>query len=122
MIETNIDPSGKLVTVVAEGDLTADDYEKLTPKLEALIRDHDKLNLLFDMSGAGVEPGAAWQDLKFDVQHLTDFGRVALIGDSGWQEAFTRLGNPFTSAEVKYFDVVDRGEATDWVMGSESPR
>lgn len=117
MFKTDIDPSGKLVTVVAEGDLTADDYEKLTPKLEALIRDHDKLSLLFDMSGAGVEPGAAWQDLKFDVQHLTDFERVEIIGDSGWQEAFTRLGNPFTSAEVRYFSGADRGAATDWVGG-----
>ena len=118
MIDTNVDPSGKLVIVEAEGELTADDYKKLTPKLEALIRDHGKLSLLFDMIRAGVEPGAAWQDLKFDVQHLTDFRRVAI--DAGWQEALTKLGNPFTSAEIEYFNAEEKEAATDWTMGSDS--
>ena len=117
MIQTAVDPSHKLVTMTAEDDLTAEDYEKMTPELEKLIDEYGKLNLLFDMSGVEqVKPTAAWRDLKFDARHLSDFKRVAIVGNAGWQEAFTRLGNPFTSAEVRYFSSV--AEATDW-LGQE---
>ena len=114
MIRTAVDSEHNLVTMTAEGDLTSDDYDKVTPELERLIGAYGKLNLLFDMSGVDkVKPAAAWEDLKFDATHLSDFEHVAIVGDAGWQEAFTRLGNPFTSAEVKYFGSV--GEATDWL-------
>ena len=114
MIQTAVDPAHNLVTMTAENDLTAEDYEKITPELEKLIGKYGKLNLLFDMSGVkNIEPAAAWRDLKFDTQHLNDFERVAIVGDSSWQEAFTKLGNPFTSAEVKYFS--STAEATDWL-------
>ncbi len=114
MIQTAVDPLHNLVTMTAKGELTTEDYGKITPELEKLIGEHGKLNLLFDMSGVkNIEPAAAWQDLKFDTQHLNDFKRVALVGDAGWQEAFTKLGNPFTKAEVKYFS--STAEATDWL-------
>ena len=117
MIRTAVDAAHKLVTMTAEDELTAGDYDKITPELEELIGAYGKLNLLFDMSGVEkVDPAAAWKDLKFDTTHLTDFRRVAIVGGAGWQEAFTRLGNPFTSAEVEYFSSV--GAATDW-LGEE---
>ena len=117
MIQTAVDPSHNLVTMTAEGELSAEDYEKITPELEKLIREHGKLNLLFDMSEVGqLDPAAAWRDLKFDTQHLNDFKHVAIVGNAGWQEAFTKLGNPFTNAEVKYFSSV--AEATEW-LGQE---
>ncbi len=114
MIQTAVDPSRNLVTMTAEGDLTAEDYGKITPELVEFINEYGKLNLLFDMAKVkNIEPAAAWRDLKFDAQHLSDFKRVAIVGNAGWQEAFTRLGNPFTSAEVAYFENV--AEATDWL-------
>lgn len=117
MIQTAVDPSHNLVTMTAEDDLTAEDYRKIVPELEALIGKYGKLNLLFDMSGVkNIEPAAAWRDLKFDTQHLNDFERVAIVGDSGWQEALTKLSNPFTNAEVNYFG--SAAEATDW-LGQE---
>ena len=118
MIQTHIDNAGKLVTLTAQGELSAEDYEKVTPELERLIEEHDKLNLLFDMSSVeDVDAGAAWRDLKFDVQHLTDFKRVAIVGDSNWEKAATKLGNPFTSAEVRYFGAAEAGAARAWVAG-----
>ena len=117
MIQTAVDAAHHLVTMTAVDDLTAEDYQKITPELEKFINEYGKLNLLFDMSGVKhIEPAAAWQDLKFDAQHLSDFKHVAIVGDASWQAALTRLGNPFTSAEVKYFSSV--AEATDW-LGQE---
>ena len=117
MIRTAVDAEHNLVTMTAEDDLSAEDYDKIVPELEELIGAYGKLNLLFDVSGVDqVDPAAAWQDLKFDASHLNDFERVAIVGDAGWQEAFTRLGNPFTSAEVKYFS--SEAPAIDW-LGKE---
>ncbi len=117
MIQTAVDSDHNLVTMTAKDDLTAEDYEKIIPELEGLIGTHGKLNLLFDMSSIEqMKPAAALKDLKFDAQHLSDFARVAIVGNAAWQAAFTRLGNPFTSAEVKYFGSI--AEATDW-LGKE---
>lgn len=118
MIRTRLADNGKTVYLTAQGRLEAADYAKVTPELDKLTEEHAKLNLLFDMTEIHeVDPAAAWRDLKFDVQHLTDFGKVAIVGDSGWQEAVTKLGNPFTSAEVRYFKAAEKEAATAWVGG-----
>ena len=118
MLNTKLDDSGKTVYVTAAGELSAKDYEQLTPELENLIDEHGKLNLLFDMSSVeDIDPGAAWRDLKFDTQHLTDFAKVAIVGDTGWEKVATKLGNPFTSAEVKYFGTSEKETAAAWIEG-----
>lgn len=116
MIYVRLADNGKTVYLTAQGRLAAEDYAKVTPELDKLTEEHDQLNLLFDMAEVqGVDPAAAWRDLKFDVQHLADFQKVAIIGDSGWQEVVTKLGKPFTSAEVRYFKVAEKEAATAWV-------
>ena len=119
MIQTHLDNNGKTVRVTARSDLRAEDYERLTPELERLIAEHGKLNLLFDMSNVDdIEPGAVWRDVKFDTQHLTDFERVTIVGDAGWEKTLTELGTPFTSAEVEYFKVDEKDAAEAWLAKS----
>ena len=115
MIHIQLDDEGKTVYVTAGEKLETEDYQRLTPELEKLIKERGKLKLLFDMSGVNVDPGALWRDLKFDVQHLTDFEKVAIVGDAHWQEAVTKAGNPFTSAEVKFFGAAEKDVAVSWV-------
>lgn len=114
MIQTEVD--GNTVEVKAIDKLTPEDYKNLTPRLEQLLKKHDKLNLYFDMTELGaVTPEVVWRDLKFDVQHLTDFKRVAIVGEAAWQQVLSKLGTMFSSAEVKYFKPEDKALASSWV-------
>lgn len=58
---------------------------------------------------------AFWQDLKFDVKHGGDFGRIAVLGDSTLEEWGTILSKPFFGGEVRYFDLKDRPAARAWL-------
>ncbi|MBL6445620.1 STAS/SEC14 domain-containing protein [Fulvivirga sp. 29W222] len=47
---------------------------------------------------------------------FNDFERVAIVGDKQWLEWGAKFAKPFTSAEVKYFDMSEKVEAMQWVI------
>lgn len=53
--------------------------------------------------------------MKFDAKHYHDIERLAIVGESRWQESMSRVCKPFTSAEIRYFprDRVDEAQA--WI-------
>jgi len=76
-----------VVTIQMSGKLEREDYEKLVPLIEQRLQDHDKVRLLCEMTDFdGFTAGAAWEDIKFDVRHFNDVERVAVVGDTKWQE------------------------------------
>ena len=86
------------------------------PLFEARIAAHGKISLVWEMRdfhGWSVE--GLWADTKFDVRHAGDFSRVALVGETKWQEMMTSLMSPFTSAEVRFFETTDLDDALRWV-------
>lgn len=73
---------GNVVTVEVSGKLTEHDYNELVPSWKAAIARHGKMRLLFVMQDFhGWEPGAAWDDLRFDLQHANQMERVAMVGE-----------------------------------------
>lgn len=107
---------GKLLEIHVSGKLTTRDYEQFIPKLEALIRQHGNVDLLFEMSDFhGWEAGAMWEDTKFAFRHFGDIGRMAVVGEKKWQEWMTSLCRPLTRAEIRYFDHAQAGEAMAWL-------
>jgi SpoIIAA-like len=108
---------GKIVRVQVTGKLTGSDYAKLTPEFERLVRQHGKLRLMFDMVDFhGWDAGAAWQDLKLGVTHLSDIERIAMVGETKWQQRMAMFSRPFTRATVRYFDHADIDKAHDWLV------
>lgn len=60
------------------------------PAFERLVQQHGKLRVLFDMTDFhGWEVGAAWEDLKFGVDHFSDIERMAPVGERKRQEALS---------------------------------
>ncbi|MAS13677.1 MAG: STAS/SEC14 domain-containing protein [Nitratireductor sp.] len=105
-----------VLDVTVAGEITAEDYESLVPRLESEIEQHDKIRVLWDMSEMeSVEPRAIWEDLKFDVEHRADYERVAIVGDKRWHDWATQLFKPLAEGAVRYFDVGQRDEAAAWV-------
>lgn len=108
---------GNLVATVAIDKLTREDYDRLIPFLEKKIEESGKLRWYFEMEDFnGWEIGALWQDFKFDVKHANDFERVAMVGDKSWQEWMSDLMKPFTSAEVRFFELRDQDKAHEWIQ------
>ena len=107
---------GNLLATRATGNLTEADFDKLLPLLNNIVERYKKIRWYFEMEGfEGWTPKAFWKDLKFDVQHANDFEKVAMIGDKKWEKWMTDLMKPFTSAEVKFFDLEEKEIAKKWI-------
>jgi len=116
MIEVMRTPEKDLVTIRASGTLTRADYALAVPEIEEAIRKADgALNSVIDVIGLkGIELGALWKDLKFDVQHFADFRRIAVVGKSRGQEIGARASTLLTSAELRFFDADSADDARQW--------
>jgi hypothetical protein len=105
------------ITMRAAGKLTGTDYDAAVPEIENLLELHGKpLRMMIRLEEfRGWDLGALWDDLRFDVKHHDDFGRVAVVGDSKWQEWGAKLSNPFFGSEIRYFDWNDMDSARAWL-------
>ena len=90
---TAIEDNG-LLLIRADGTLSDSDYDR------------------FDFSGWDM--GGLWRDLKFDAKHKDSFGRIAMVGDSSWEEWGTKLFDPLFRAEMRFFTPVERVAAESW--------
>jgi SpoIIAA-like len=123
MITIEHDRENYLVCRVS-GRLTEADYEAAAPEIEneLLIRD-DPLRLMIVLEDfRGMDVAALWEDLKFEVRHSGDFGRVAVLGESTWEEWATVLSRPFLGSEMRYFDLKDRPAARAWLSEGRQPQ
>ncbi len=111
-----LEESGDFLEVRAHGLLTHRDYLQLVPRTKRMIRDHGKIRVLFDMSGfQGWSLGEMWDDVKFDLSHLEEVERVALVGDNSWERSLGAFCRPFTGARVRYFYRDQLLEARQWL-------
>ena len=62
----------------------------------------------------GLSGGALWQDLKLGVEHLTHWGRIALVTDVDWMIQLTALFGWMTPGELKRFPLTERDAAIAW--------
>ena len=110
--------SGKIVHVRLTGRLTAQDYERFAPEVERLIKQHGKVRVLMEMIDFhGWDPGALWEDIKFDARHFRDIERLAMVGETRWQAGMAAFCKPFTSAKIRYFEHGHETEARSWIEG-----
>ena len=108
--------SGNVLEVSASGKLTKEFYEQLVPAVDKQIQDFGKLRILFVMHDFhGWTAGALWEDMKFDLKHWRDIERLAIVGESRWQEGMATFCKPFTTAKIKYFDHSQLDAARAWV-------
>lgn len=120
-IRLNEDPSGPILVVQVSGRLMKEDYAEFVPAFEEQVRQHGKLHILFDMSDFhGWEAGAAWEELKFGFDHFSDIKRLAMVGETRWQEVMAFFAQLFTSAEVHYFELTQLPAARQWLNEADS--
>lgn len=119
MLEVMPESTGKILWLRAGDWLTDRDYrEVFIPRLEAVLREHGKVRVLFHLEPdfRGWTPGALWEDLKLDLKHRGDFEKVALVGASFWADAVMRLFAHFMPGEVRTFLREHLAEAWIWIQ------
>ncbi|MFA0811739.1 STAS/SEC14 domain-containing protein [Microbulbifer epialgicus] len=107
--------------IKAIGQLTHEDYERITPLLEYALEGvkSPKVQLLIDLREfAGWGLHAIWDEFKLVLKHGNEFTRIAVLGDEEWQEIATKVGGWFVSGEVRYFE--EQHKAMDWL--SQAPK
>lgn len=96
---------GRFTVIQAFGRLAKEDYGFFTAEFERLVREQGRLRILFDITGLqGWEPGALWEEVKFDLKHFSEIERLAVLGNREWQQVLTAISKPFTRAETRYFE------------------
>lgn len=107
---------GRVLEVRVTGKLTKESYQKFVPAVDAQIKQHGKLRILFVMQDFhGWTVGAMWEDLKFDLKHWKDIERLAIVGDKKWEKGMASFCKPFTKATIRYFDAAEVDAAREWL-------
>ncbi len=80
----------------AVGRLTHDDYEEITPLIDAALSavERPRVNALVDATELeGWESRALWDDCRLGLRHGSAFDKIAIWGDRRWQEMAARIGS-----------------------------
>lgn len=106
-----------LVRIRAGGKLDRSDYDRFVPLFERIAaREQETVPMVIELAPdfSGWDIGGVWRDLNFDLRHKNSFGRIAVVGDSRWEEWGTRLSDPLFRAEMKFFGRADLDSAERW--------
>ena len=108
--------AGKILEVHVTGKLVKEDYETLVPETERLVKQHGKIRLLVEMHDFhSWTAGAFWEDAKFGAHNYRNIEKLAIVGETKWQQGMSVFCKPFTTAQVRYFDHEHMDEAQQWL-------
>lgn len=104
------------LTLRAVGKLKHEDYEVINPMIDSALEGvkDPKIRALIDGSEfEGWELRAAWDDFRMGLKHGSQFEKIAIFGNSKWQEMAAKVGSWFVSGQVRYFEDCD--DALEWL-------
>lgn len=108
-------PDG-ILHIVADGQLTTEEYADFVPLFERLSDRPRPLLIELGPGFTGWTLDALWRDLKFDVEHRKQFGRIAVVGNKEWEKWGTEASAPFFPAEMRFFEAAERLQAEQWLQ------
>jgi hypothetical protein len=116
-LDLHEEADGRVLAVRLTGKLEKADYETFAPKVDQLVEQHGSIRILVEMHDFhGWTAGATWEDIKVALKHYRDIERIALVGETKWQQGMATFCKPFTKAEVKFFELGDAVQARTWIL------
>ena len=105
-----------LISAKLSGKISKSDVEKVHSRIHEILKNNNKVHFYFEVADLdGYTIKGFWEDIKTDASHLSDYGKMAFVGNNKWQERVAIATDFFTSSEVKYFDLKDTEEAKRWI-------
>ncbi|CAH8281822.1 SpoIIAA-like protein [Mariniflexile fucanivorans] len=106
-----------LISAKISGKISKSDVEKIHPLIHNIIEKGKKVDFYFEMEDfTGYTLKGFWEDIKVDSAHISDYGKMAFVGEKKWQEFAAKVTDFFTSSEIKYFDLKDKEQAKNWIL------
>jgi hypothetical protein len=116
MIQINKTEKDNLISALISDKITKDDVEKIHSLIHIILENSDKVDFYFEMEDfEGYTLKGFWEDIKVDSAHISDYGKIAFVGEKKWQEWAAKATDFFTSSEVKYFDLENKEKAILWI-------
>lgn len=117
MFEFKDNTEANVIAFRAYGKIEKDDYEKLIPIIEKTERDAGSIHLYLEVGDlTSITFEALMKDIATYFKHARNFNKVAVVGDDDNNEkTWSKLANPFISAEVKYFPIQQQKDAKEWI-------
>jgi len=111
-------PDPNLIGIEFTDTLTEEDHDILDATLADHLRKHTTTRVLFVMNDVDDwEPEEHWEDLAFDIRHLSDLDKVAVVGDDLWETWLDKVEVLFPMSVIHTYDAEDREEAIEWLRG-----
>lgn len=99
--------------------LNRKEMKQVTDELEGTIATFGKVRVLIDLQAFPYEDlGALWEDLKFDVKHIRDLDRIALLGSGEIEKWATRIFATLTFTRCRFFEHEQLDRAWNWLTES----
>ncbi len=106
------------VGIIAQGEITADDYKNvLEPALKNVLAEWKGVNLLFvlETDVKNFTAGAWLQDIKINTQYFLKWNKLAMVDHNSILEKITTLFDFIAPGEVRTFSAAQLEEAKEWV-------
>jgi SpoIIAA-like len=120
MIERLAGFPDNVVALAAKGQVTRADYEQVVvPEVARVFKSHGKANFYYELGPqfTGLEPGAAWEDLKESVRHFGGWDKMAVVTDVEWIKRLVSGFGAIMPGEVRVFPYAEAAMARAWVIG-----
>ena len=76
-----------LISAKISGEISKNDVEKIHPLIHNIIEKGKKVDFYFEMEDfEGYTLKGFWEDIKVDSAHISDYGKMAFVGEKKWQE------------------------------------
>lgn len=115
MFEKLSGSSGNVIGYKASGKMTAADYDKLEPEVEALVKQEGNIRMLLDLEFDEMTVKAMESDLKMGRKYHKNIEKLAIVGDKRWEEWMTSMANKLFAHEAKHFHTADMDAAWAWL-------
>lgn len=105
------------IEIGMQGKLTHKDYGVFVPIVDKALKEAKGLeaDILIDMREfTGWEMWAAWDDMKFGLEHRNDFAKMAIVADKQWEEVSVDMMSHLMKGKVKHFK--KRDKALEWIL------
>ncbi|SAL06336.1 hypothetical protein AWB81_07541 [Caballeronia arationis] len=102
----------------AKGRVTRKDYEDvLIPKMLELLDAHKTVRCYYELGPefSGMDPGAAWEDFKLGIEHLTRWERLAIVTDVEWIRMTLNIFRFLMPGELRLFATSNAAQARNWI-------
>jgi hypothetical protein len=110
-----------VVAAAAIGHVTRRDYDDvLIPKVNAVLERQPNIRCYYELGARfqRFDAGAAWEDLRLGIRHLTQWERVAIVTDVEWIRTMVNVFRFLLPGEMRVYSTAQATDARAWISAS----